>query len=392
MYARMKPIVFVFVLFAWAAWPNFSALAQTSAPPPYVELAFDQALARAGASGMLEVKCKNWKPVYETYPETYTVTHKVAVQVENPETKQLETHYKDVSEQKTATRTVMKMVSEDAIRFLDWKEATVTEIGGDAVKGDVLRERLKTPTLVIVSFDGKPLPDSFAMLFKTGTLVLDLSQPKAIAQVPVPLPPAAIPAPLPAAPAPAPAPVPQQVPMPAPATPKAPATIEAGASVVGDAPKQDAFAFPNAAPPMFRLASIDEQGQFALKVTAVAEKQLTRFVTKCETHVIDGKEVQVCKCVPVSVTERFQGTSIVAVPAEMVSGATVEGKPMTDQHRAALKVREIPVVVSRNGLPVEAFWLQNIKPKMLTLVPPANQPPAATPLPVPATVAPPSGR
>ena len=67
MNARMNPIAIASVLFAWAALQNIPTLAQTSGPPPHVELAFDQALARAGSSGMLEVKYKNWKPVYETY-------------------------------------------------------------------------------------------------------------------------------------------------------------------------------------------------------------------------------------------------------------------------------------------------------------------------------------
>jgi hypothetical protein len=342
-----------------------------------VELAFNQALTRIGTNGNLQVLSLDWIPVYKEVKETYTVDHKIPEEIIDPTTKKPKTIYKTVSELKVKTRRLMMLVPQKSIHTLGWGNTPATEIGGGPVESEALRERLAKPILVLISYDGKPIPESFAILFKPGTLVLDLSKAPEL-MPPAASPPGGVAPPLPTA-APAPAPVPARAPAPAPPAP---------ASVANDQ-SQGEFALPQVLPPIFRLASVDERGQFVLRVVSSADNPVTRFVMKTETRLVNGKEVIKSVCVPVSVLEHYEESVTTRFASDLVTGRTVEGKPMADLHLNSLKQREIAVVVSRDGMPVDPFWLQNIKPKMLVLVPPASELP---PPPPPDSTSPPQPR
>jgi hypothetical protein len=367
MIPRMILRAIVPVVCTYIALQSLPAGGQDVKLQPLVELAFNQALARIGSNGNLQVLSLDWKPVYKEVQETYTVDHQIPEQIIDPTTKKPKTIYKTVSEAKVKTRKIMMLVPQKSIHELGWGRTPATEIGGGPVESEALRERLAKPFLVLISYDGKPIPDSFAMLFKPGTLILDLSNAPEL-MPPPPSSPGGVAPPLPAAAAPAPALVP------------APAPALAPASVASDQ-SQGEFVLPQVLPPIFRLASVDERRQFVLRVVSSTENPVTRFVMKTETKLVDGKEVITSVCQPVSVLEHYEASVTTRISPDLVTGRTVEGKPMADLHLNALKQREIAVVVSRDGMPVDAFWLQNIKPKVLVLVPPASQvppPPSAS--------------
>jgi hypothetical protein len=97
---------------------------------------------------------------------------------------------------------------------------------------------------------------------------------------------------------------------------------------------------------------------------------------KTETRLHEGKQVPVQVCEPITVMETHETSQSVGYPASAVQGNTIEGSPLSDQHRAALKGREIPVLVSTNGQPVAEGWLANIRPIMLVMTTPSSNPPA----------------
>ena len=144
--------------------------------------------------------------------------------------------------------------------------------------------------------------------------------------------------------------------------------------------------------PLFRLARLVDEQQLSLRCTQIVDRSATRYGMVMETTLHDGQPVTVCKCVPIAARERYEASLTTIVPWPQVRASTVEGREITDQHRQALRQREIPVVVSRSGLPVDAFWLQNLKPRMLVLTPPAEQLPQATAAPPSARPTPPATR
>jgi hypothetical protein len=126
-------------------------------------------------------------------------------------------------------------------------------------------------------------------------------------------------------------------------------------------------------PPVFRLASIDADNQFVLKAVHALETTSTQYVTKQELKIVDGKEIAVQVCVPISVTEKRQTSQTTILSTSAVSVVTVANEPFDDRHREALRQREIPVVVSPNGSHTKTFWLQNIRPRMLVVaIPPIS--------------------
>jgi hypothetical protein len=103
----------------------------------------------------------------------------------------------------------------------------------------------------------------------------------------------------------------------------------------------------------------------------------------------DGDTVKtVTKLEPVTANQQITASLSASVPGATVK--TISGQPLDDRHLAALKQREIPVVISVDGMPVDPVWLQNIKPQMLLVTPPASRMGHGPPPPAPvAPAAPP---
>lgn len=290
-----------------------------SGPPP--EVAFDQALVCSTPHGYLK-RSVMFIPVPETKTGTYTVMTKVSAETEDPITGRKSTVMKDVPEQRTRVYTEWKLVAGPATHLLTLQQVSGFEIDGTPVAPDALAARLKQPTLVVVTQDGRPLPPYYAFVFKPGTLVIGVQ----------------------------------------------------GAMGYADGEPEQPLVLPESIPPTFRLAKVDAEDRFALRMFRDAEQVVTAYRQTTRT-VKDGEvEKEVCELHEVAVKQQMQTSATTLVPRQHVASVTAEGKPMEDVHLQALKKREYTVVVSRDGKPVDKFWLQNIKPRMLVLTPPVTMP------------------
>lgn len=332
-------------------WP----LAVQAQVMPPVETPIEQAVARVAGDKLTAVRVM-MEHVLETRQEAFPVTKKVVVTTIDPATMAPRTDVEEVTEMQTRIYTVTRPVYKQVMLTFDLAKIHATEFSGAKLDAAALKTRLAKQSLILLATHGVAVPEKFALLFRPETIVVDL---QLSAAAPPPPPPALL-APAELAPAPAVAPVDVELPK------------------VGDIP------------PQFRLASIDAPGNFKLRAVATQTVQSTRFVTKTEERMVEGKVVSVVVCEPITVTEHRESTNTVTYPpATGITGVTVDGKPLGELHRAALREREIPVVVSPNGKPLASFWLQNIRPMMLALtVPAADMPAPAAPYsaPVPMTV------
>lgn len=304
---------------------------------PYMEVAFDQALARVTPDAQVEILTPMVKPVYEEQEETYTVMTKVHVEKIDATTGEKKTVAQDVPETRIRTVTVMKLVPVAKSQRWLLSQVAAFEIDGAPVAPETLAERLKSPTLVIVTHDGQPLPDYYAFPFKPGTLVIGVKVPTHFgihAAQPVPCKP--------------------------------------GFTL----PCEPGFTLPAGLPPTFRLAQIDQQDRFALRMFRAAEQPITAYCTVTKKVVVDNVEKEIQVCVPVTMKQQMQTTLTTLVPRQHVKATTAEGQPLEDRHLNALKQREYAVMVSRDGQPVDKFWLTNLKPRVPVLVPPTTSLPA----------------
>ena len=332
------------------------AVGSQSGAGPHVDVAFDQALARLGDDGSLELLSVLWKPVFETKTEEYSVIVKVPVTKVDPVTKQETTVFQEQPETRTRIVQVTELIPEQKLRKFLVALMRFYELDGTVVEPESLAQRLARPTLVVVTEDGGPLPDYFAFLFKPGTLVVGAG--------------------------------PSGLGMFAPSAPGPMATEPQAAE-----PSDDGFSLPDGFPPTFRLATVDEQDQFVLRMFREENKSVTGFRTLTKTVQTEEGERQVSEIRPVPIMQQLTTSLTTRILREHVRVATAEGKPMDDAQLDALKQREYPVVVARDGRPVDPFWLQNIRPRMLVLVTPPTKFPGAThgapapasPAPMPAT-------
>lgn len=321
-------------------------------PPQLQEVSFGQGLARINQQGRVAVHYIVMKSVWVQKQEAYQFEVKVPQITIDPATQEEKTIYRQ--ETRTATRTVdvSLTVPEKRTAVVAPSDPVFSELDGQPADVASLAERLKEPTLIVVSHGDKPVPSEFAVLFRPGTLVARLGL------VPQPMPQAPPPPPsLPGSPAPQPVSVPAQ-----------------------DAAEEDAgLKLPVGPPPTFRLARINENGYFALRNVVQEDHPVTGFVQIVKTVRDGDTERQVSVCVPRTMHRRLNAALTIFVSEKDMSGATVEGKPMESRHVNALKQREIPVIVALDGQSVDPRWLENLKPQMLILIPPTTQPPQPQP-------------
>ena len=332
----VRPVVLGWVLLG-CLWSASALRAQPLFLPP-LETPIEQAAAHATADKLILVRVFR-EFVVQQREELYPVEVKVAKTVTDPATQQTTTVYASQTEMRTRTVSVAKPVYKQVAVTLDLAKVAATELSGARLDAAVLQTRLAKQGLVLIKMMGPALPKEYEVLFKPETIVIDLSSPDA--QVPTaPLPPGGAPPPAPAE-----------------------ANLPVGADL----------------PPQFRLASIDADGRYVLKVVQALDLTSTQYVTKTEIKLVDGKEIPAVVCVPVAVTERRESSHATVYPESAISAVTVDEKPLEDRHRNALRAREIPVVVSFHGKAVPSFWLQNIRPAMLVLTVPTSNPPGPMP-------------
>jgi hypothetical protein len=73
--------------------------------------------------------------------------------------------------------------------------------------------------------------------------------------------------------------------------------------------------------------------------------------------------------------ERVNESTTLLVAKNAVRGMTADGKEFTERHLAVLKQREVPVLMATDEKAVDAGWLANVRPQMLTLITPLTSPP-----------------
>ena len=295
-----------------------------------LETPIEQAPARVSGETLTVVRLAA-EEALETREEIFTVPRKVAREVIDETTKLPRTVIEEVTETRARVVTVPRLMYRQVTQTFDLTAISASELGGAKLDAAALKTRLAKQGLILIADVGRPVvPEAFKVLFKPETIVLDLRNP---------LPPAD----------------PPPLPVPGGAHPADPELVEGELAKPGDMP------------PRFRLASIDYKGQFVLKAVDISTLTSTQHVTAIEKRLVDGKEVELPVSKPINVMERRETSHSFTYPGTAITGVTVDGKPLDDRHRAALTEREIPVVIAATGKPVESFWLQNLKPKMLVL-------------------------
>jgi hypothetical protein len=171
--------------------------------------------------------------------------------------------------------------------------------------------RLSYPTLVLVSSDGKMVPNYYTWLFQPGTLVV----------------------------------VPGSGPAP----------------YVGhrEETSSPAFEYPgNGPPPVLRFASVDARGTVRLRQYAEKQEYQTARVQRADG---DGE---------VQLRQIMRRTQITQVPLAHVQVFRGSGDRLDSQGLRRLLPREMTVLVSADGQPLHPFWLRNIKLSALILAHP----------------------
>ncbi|MBI1344813.1 hypothetical protein GC163_00840 [bacterium] len=357
-------------------------------------------------TGMLTYQVS--KPVYYdeqfTYEVKIPVTVTKTVVVDGQEQTVAETQYK--AETKTGTRKVCKFVSELVCRPVDLKTTKAFETNGQPISAAALANRCEQPTMVVVSDNDKMIPEYFASVFKSGTVVLALP-PEPIPQrmmapgaalMPAP---AVMPAPPiasvtpPAVPQPA-QPVAAPVPTPAPDVTPAPAVT---APIPGTTPVEPMTpALPFTPTPEFVFLSRD--GADLLKI-----RQMVEQVQSVDVTMMMGEGSQAVEKVMKSqqTSKKHINTSL---PWKIVKvSLPIEGLLPQSRAKEKLGQGETVGLMSIDGKTVDPLWLQNIKPGVLIvsgvrisssmdMPAPPMMAPTAMPLPMPtpaaAPVAPPA--
>lgn len=267
----------------------------------------------------------------------------------------------------TVTKVVTKLVTAHACGVCSKQEASLSDEQGQPVAFDTPRIG-KTPMLVVLQQGATPLTPGVRGLFRQGTLFLTL---KPIAPQPAPR---AVPAPAVGIPAPVVAPA-----LPAPPAP-----------VVADAPPPPAetpaitASLPDAPAPLFLTARREGAEGYRLRMTSTVHQVSTvmNVVTKA------GKTVQQPLTIQQQVTtdvSQVLGSDLLTFYAG--NGQKVPNDRITDRFS-----REVNILYASDGLAINPFWLQNLKPNTIVLsgpiLPTAPAAGAMSSIPAPAVEAP----
>lgn len=343
------------------------AIALLASPIPFATAAGQprQQLLQVSSNevGMLTYQVS--KPVYYDEQFTYTVmvpyTITKEVVVDGQTQTVAETQYKP--ETKTATRKVCKFVSELVCRPVDLKATKAFETNGQPIPSAVLARRCADPTLVVVSADDQMIPEYFASVFKPGTVILALPpEPKPMPMMTPSVMPQPAPAPIISAPvavdaAPQPA-APPAAPIPAPVVAPAPTVAAPTPGIAAAEPVAPPLPFTQQ--PEFVFLSRD--GGELLKI-----RQMVEVVQPVEvTFVVGSGSSTIEKTMTVHQSSRRHINT--SVPWKAVTASLpVEGELSHGRVKEKLGQGEVVGLISIDGKPVDATWLQNFKPSVLVV-------------------------
>ncbi len=313
-----------------------------------------QQLVRIDSSGHLQVYYSVSVCIPET--RTRTVTQFVDVQEEFTEevdgevVKKVRTVKKPVT--KEVPYTVTKMVQETKVRTANLDRLQAFETDGRAIPPKKLKERLVADTLVVVSANGKMIPDYYAGLFKPGTIILAF-EPESFVQ---PMPPIAPPAEgIEAAP-------------PQPAAKLAAPALRLVAQIEEDAVElrvpesAPGPVFPKGAAPVFAFASRDGAEYYKLRLTTENSYDTTGYKIKKQGT---GQQM-----VPIKLRQTVRHTEITTIHGKDLQFFTGEGSLLPLERAKEKLSREATVLYSGDGEPIDPFWLQNFKSSTLMIVGP----------------------
>jgi hypothetical protein len=291
----------------------------------------------------------------------FFTTHKMVKKVR---TRQVEENGKLRPVQEEYTEVVPE--SHQVVQSFDAARVRATDAVGTRVGAEALLDRLREETPALMLFQGTDLDPRYRTLLKKGTLIL--SVPRAI----------------PPYDGPKKVPLPDKGPPPEKIKPK-----EADTSTeleVGLPGKEEPIpkpgpkvAGPAGPPPTPAGASVDSRGVLAVREssTVATNHTVPRVVEK------DGvKTTQDTRVKEVLLRMRVRSLDVSAVDA-----SRADGSPVSPAMLRQLLRKEVPVLVSQDGRPVDPYYLEVIRPDALVLVLPTPEP---TP-PTPVTVAPPPG-
>lgn len=330
------------------------------------------------------------KTVCEQVQYTYTVyvkkvyTEKVE---ENGVFKDVQVE-KMVPETRTATKTVCKLISAIVCQPVDPKTVKAFETDGRPILIEDVTRRCRGETLVVVTTGKEMIPDYYAAIFKPGTIILAIPTPVSPPMMAPALPQPALPIPQPAPAAPAPAPQPAPV-----SPPQASATRSLDARLVSQtAPLLVESEIPSSGPllpdsPAPELVFLSRDGVDALKIRQFSEA--TYFV---EVNVrTNDSSISPQKQIKSPRTVRHSESTL--IPWQLLRLTQPGSGDITpDRAKEKMPAGESAALLSRDGRPIDEFWLQNIKPSVFVLrgvvLPPVV--PVCAPVPAAAPYAPPS--
>jgi len=278
--------------------------------------------------GVWTLTAQHSKPVYETHEAAITVmvnesvvrdvtvdgvTRKEVVTVCRPETR-------------TVTRMVCKWAVETSSQVLDPVTVQARELDGQPLTWDAVARRCSAPTLVLVLKTAGNLSDSYAEVFRPGTIVLTPADPAAVPQV-----------------------------------------KSAGAELPATLP-----ALPTAPAPELVFLGREDADNLRIRQYGETTRDLDLSVVGAEPARIER----------VTQTIRRSRTTLVPLTAVQVSTPT-QADLTLDRLKEPLGHGEVTAVLSVDGARIDPFWLQNLRHSVL-LVRGVQLPPDSGFVPVPA--------
>lgn len=324
--------------------------------------------------------CEQVEQVYTAYVKK-VYTEKVE---ENGVFKDVQVE-KMVPETRTATRTVCKVIPTMFCQPVDPRTVKAFETDGRPISIEDVTKRCRGETLVVVTAGDEMIPDYYASIFKPGTIILAVptaAVPPMMAPA-IPQPAFPIPQPAPAAPAPAPqAPQPPQ--QTSAARPLAARLVSQAAPVLveTDVPSSGPLLPDSPAP---ELVFLSRDGVDLLKIRQFSE---VRYFVESNVRTNDSS-VSPQKQVKLSRTVRHSESTL--VPWRLLRLTQPGSGDITpDRAKEQMPAGESAALLSRDGRPIDEFWLQNIKSSVFVLrgitLPPVA--PVCAPVHAPAPYAP----
>jgi len=349
--------------------------------------ALHQVLAKATETGEIELTQQIQSMVFEARQREITVYEERIETVEEvADGKAVQkTVTRKVPVTRTETYTVAKPVYHEATRLLRLDTTRFFEVNGQPVPADAAVRRLREPTLVVVTYDGKPLADYYAWIFKPGTLVVSL-MPQAPQGYGAPVEPPQGDG----------QPVPQPVEAPRPAAPQPVAPVPSATNhtirgVVAPVsqetqPVQPETLLPETAAPAFLFASLAPKGTLRFRILNEFRSSNT---VQAEQTGSDGKP----QMANVQIQVEQLNNTIVTLPLQFASVNRINSRPISADELSRVLSREQAAVVSPDGKAIDPFWLQNIRGTVFVVVPPFGtlqygQGASCQPIPAPMPAAP----